>query len=103
VKSIYELTKTWPKEEIYGLTSQVRRASVSIPANIAEGIGRGTPGETSRFAQIALGSAYELDTLIIIATELKYSSEESTLYVQKEITNLLKGISSFVCYQEGKR
>jgi four helix bundle protein len=103
VKSVYELTRTWPKEEIYGLTSQIRRASVSIPANIAEGIGRGTPGESSRFAQIALGSAYEVDTLMVIATELEYSSKQSILQIQTELQTLLKSISSFIRYQEGKR
>jgi four helix bundle protein len=103
VKTVYELTKMWPKEEIYGLTSQVRRASVSIPANIAEGIGRGTPEESSRFTQIALGSAYELDTLIVIATELGYSPKQSISQIQTELQSLLKSISSFIRYQEGKR
>lgn len=103
VRSIYELTKTWPREEIYGLTSQVRRASVSIPVNIAEGVGRSTPGESSRFTQIALASAYELDTLMVIATELGYSPKEPMLQIQTELQNLLKSISSFIRYQEGKR
>lgn len=70
VKSVYALTKTWPKEELYGLTNQARRAAVSIPANLAEGLGRGTPKETARFAQIALGSLYELDTLVYLSAEL---------------------------------
>jgi four helix bundle protein len=75
VRILYELTKSWPREEMYGLTSQIRRAAVSIPANIAEGVGRRTAGEMSRFAQIALGSIYELDTLLYLGAELKYASQ----------------------------
>jgi four helix bundle protein len=72
VKEIYALTDDWPKHEIFGLTSQIRRAAVSIPANIAEGKGRGSNAELVRFSRIALGSAYEMDTLLEIATELGF-------------------------------
>ncbi len=63
VKAVYMLTRSWPKEELCDLTHQARRAEVSIPANLAEGLGREIPEETARFAQIALGSLYELHTL----------------------------------------
>ena len=82
VKELYRLTSAWPRDEIYGLTSQVRRSAVSIPANLAEGVGRGTPGEVSRFSSIALGSAYELETLLVIAGELNYISSEQLQLVQ---------------------
>jgi four helix bundle protein len=70
VKEVYELSRTWPKGESYGLTGQVRRAAVSVPSNLAEGIGRGTPAEMARFSRIALGSLYELETLFEVAREL---------------------------------
>ncbi len=103
VKELYRLTSSWPKEEIYGLTSQVRRAAVSVPANLAEGVGRGTPGEVSRFSSIALGSAYELETLLVIAGELNYISGEQLQLVQAQLDRLSKRISGFIRYQEAKR
>nr|WP_255639373.1 four helix bundle protein [Deinococcus betulae] len=70
VEAIYAVTACWPGSELYGLTSQARRAGISIPANIAEGVGRGSAAELARFCRIALGSAYEL------MTHLKFSSSE---------------------------
>lgn len=67
---IYKLTQTFPKEELYGLTSQIRRAAVSIPSNIAEGNERNSHKEFNQFLHIALGSAAELDTQLLIAKEL---------------------------------
>ena len=63
----YQLTKYFPQSELYGLTSQIRRSSVSVPSNIAEGYGRKTKGEYIQFLHIALGSLRELDTQLIIA------------------------------------
>jgi four helix bundle protein len=103
VRILYELTKSWPREEMYGLTSQIRRAAVSIPANIAEGVGRGGPGDMSRFAQIALGSLYELDTLLYLGVELKYASQTEVTRVRDRLTLLAKRTSSFIRYQEGNR
>ena len=90
VEAIYLATKPWPKEETYGLTSQMRRAAVTIPANLAEGIGRGTYLETARFAQIALGSLYECDTLLVIAERLGYIDCEAT----RELAIRLRGSAS---------
>lgn len=72
VESVYRAVEKWPKDEQYGLTSQVRRAVVSIPANIAEGQGRGSRNEFLRFVMIANGSLYELETHIMIAKRIGY-------------------------------
>ena len=74
-KEIYLLTSKFPKEEIYGLTSQIRRASVSIPTNIAEGCGRLTDKEFGRFIDISIGSLNETEYLLFLSTELKFISE----------------------------
>ena len=75
VKDIYILTKKFPKEELYGLTSQMRRSAISIPSNIAEGFRRYHNKEYRQFLYIALGSCAELETQIIIANELDYINE----------------------------
>ena len=75
VKDVYILTKKFPKEELYGLTSQMRRSAVSIPSNIAEGFRRYHNKEYKQFLYIALGSCAELETQIIIANELDYINE----------------------------
>ena len=75
LKDIYILTKKFPKEELYGLTSQMRRSAVSIPSNIAEGFRRYHNKEYKQFLYIALGSCAELETHIIIAKELDYANE----------------------------
>src|ERR1700733_12714555 len=69
---VYELTRTFPKDELYGLTSQLRRASVSIASNIAEGRGRITEGEFRQFLSIAQGSTYEVQTQLLVARQLKF-------------------------------
>lgn len=72
VKDIYEVTQNFPKEEMYGLTSQIRRSAVSIPSNIAEGCGRETDKDTTHFMTIAMGSSFELETQVILAYDLGY-------------------------------
>lgn len=72
VKIIYSITTQFPKEELYGLTSQLRRASVSIPSNLAEGAARRSKAERSRFYEIARSSLVEIDTQIEISLELEY-------------------------------
>jgi four helix bundle protein len=74
VKEVYHQTHKFPTSEIYGLTNQMRRASISIPSNIAEGQGRNSPKEFRQFLAIALGSMAELETQLIIATEIGYVS-----------------------------
>ena len=75
VKDIYTLTKKFPKEELYGLTSQIRRSAISIPSNIAEGFRRYHNKEYKQFLYITLGSCAELETQIIIANELNYINQ----------------------------
>lgn len=72
VKSIYEITKKFPKEELFSLTSQMRRAAISIPSNIAEGCGRDTNPQLVQFLNIALGSSFELETQLVLSTDLNY-------------------------------
>jgi four helix bundle protein len=72
---IYSLTRTFPNDEKYGLTSQLRRASVSVASNIAEGRGRGTDGEFRQFLNMAQGSTYEVQTQLLVAEQLKIGDE----------------------------
>ena len=71
-KEVYLLTKKFPKEEVYGLTSQIRRCAISIPSNIAEGKARSSDKEFIRFLQISLGSVYELQTQLELSEQLNY-------------------------------
>ncbi|MCB1218061.1 four helix bundle protein [bacterium] len=72
VEAVYALTQSFPHQEVYGLSSQIRRAAVSIPANIAEGNARSTARDYAHFLSMALGSARELDTLLFISQKLGY-------------------------------
>jgi len=84
VKDIYILTKKFPKEELYGLTSQMRRSAISIPSNIAEGFRRYHNKEYRQFLYIGLGSCAELETQIIISNELDYINEtDKTELIEK--------------------
>ena len=76
VQRLYEITRFFPKDEIYGITSQMRRAAVSVPSNIAEGFGRGHDRELLHFLYMSLGSASELETQLIISRNIQYLSEE---------------------------
>ncbi|MDR1738315.1 MAG: four helix bundle protein [Candidatus Symbiothrix sp.] len=95
VKAIYLLTKKYPAEERFGLTSQTRRAAVSILLNIAEGSGRGSDNDFSHFIDIATGSARELETAIIVAFDLEYISEFDLDNITVQITELYKMIFKF--------
>ena len=92
---IYTLTSKFPDSEKFGLTNQLRRASVSIPSNIAEGSSRQSNKDFARFLQIALGSAYEIETQLLIASDLKFISEKELHPVSKELEEIIKMISKF--------
>jgi four helix bundle protein len=100
VSSIYKLTQSFPREEQFGLTSQLRRAAVSIISNIAEGFARSSKIETKRFLEIARSSLVEVDTQIEIAVSLKYLTErnikeltELSNHIFAMLTNLIKKFS----------
>ena len=95
VSRIYKLTKTFPKEEIYGITTQMQRAAVSVPANIAEGQARNGAKEFCQFLGIAKGSLAELETYIILAVRLDYietHTGEGLLADCQEIGKILNGL-----------
>ena len=96
VKLIYEITQTFPNSEIYGLTSQIRRAAVSVPSNIAEGHIRRHTAEFKQFLFIALGSLAELETQITISNELGYVNKDSKETVIQTIVVLSKQIRSLI-------
>ncbi len=90
VKNIYEVTKLFPKEEIYGLTNQIRRAAVSVPSNLAEGAARKGKAEFKQFLYIALGSLAEIETQLIISFEIKYIKKEQFDRLDAELTSIRK-------------
>lgn len=94
-KRIYQLTQHFPKHELYGLTSQIRRAVVSIPSNIAEGCGRNSDKETARFVEIAIASAFEVETQIIIAQELNYISTETDKTLINDVQILQRRMNAY--------
>ena len=93
VEMTYQETKNFPKEELYGLTSQIRRAVVSIPANIAEGNGRKSRKEYLHFLSISNGSLKELETHILIAERLKYISIEKSDKLQAKLQTVSRLVS----------
>lgn len=92
VKQVYEITSHYPKEELYGLTSQMRRAAISVPSNIAEGAARDSSAEFARFLIISRGSLSELETQFLIAKELGYYHEESIFEKIDKVFGLMGGL-----------
>ena len=93
---IYKLTETFPKSEIYGLVSQMRRAAVSVPSNIAEGAARNSNKEFAQFLNIAGGSLSELDTQIEIATNLGYVTPEERQLIDGKISAISAKLAGFI-------
>jgi four helix bundle protein len=100
VEQIYKTTKEFPKEEIYGLTSQLRRAAVSFPSNIAEGAARSSSREYVQFLYIALGSLSEVETQIIVAEKLKYLSSDKLL---EEVEHLRRMTLNHIKYLKSRK
>ncbi len=92
----YKATSTFPQHELFGLTSQLRRASVSIPANIAEGCGRSGSPELARFLRIAFGSASELEYHIILSTDLCYLNKSNSEHLIKQVTEVKRMLTSLI-------
>ena len=92
---IYTITSKFPEAEKFGLTNQLRRASVSIPSNISEGSSRHSNKDFSRFLEITLGSCYEIETQLLIAFDLNFISEKELNQVSKELEEIIKMISKF--------
>jgi len=94
--AVYKATKDFPKEELYGLTSQIPRSSMSIPTNIAEGCGRNTDKEFARFLQIAMGSASETEYQLILARDLGFLSQDSYGALQNEVEEVKRMLASLL-------
>lgn len=93
---LYRLSRAFPREEIYGLTSQLRRSAMSIGANLAEGCGRRTGGELAHFVRIAMGSASELDYHLLLCRDLEFLNNDDFERCTKNLTEIRKMLTSFL-------
>jgi four helix bundle protein len=96
VTIIYDVTKKFPKDEIYGISNQIRRAAVSIPSNIAEGAARKHAKEFVQFLYVSLGSSSEIETQLLICKNLKYLSDDVLENIQKELDAIRKMIIGLI-------
>lgn len=95
VFDLYNMTRDFPKEEVYGLTSQIRRSAVSISSNIAEGAARSSKREFIQFLYISLGSIAELETQLLLAKRLKYLSSDIVFHEVDKIRQMILGLISY--------
>jgi four helix bundle protein len=95
VKDVYLLMEKFPKQEVYGLASQVNRSAISIPSNIAEGSGRNSNKDFMRFLDISISSSFELETQILLAKELGFITDEKMNAVLEKLTEVQKLIFGF--------
>jgi four helix bundle protein len=93
---LYRVSRAFPREEIYGLTSQLRRAAVSIGANLAEGCGRRTSSELARFVRIAMGSASELDYHLVLCRDLGFLNDGDFKRTATDLIEVRKMLTSFL-------
>jgi four helix bundle protein len=95
-RDCYVLTKSFPREELYGLTSQVRRAAVSVPANIAEGTGRTTKKDFVNFLRIAQGSLRELETYLLLAVEIHLVPQTSVSQLRMQVGSVARLLNRLI-------
>ena len=96
VTKIYNITNNFPNEELYGITSQIRRSAISIPSNISEGAGRQYRKELIQFLYVSLGSLAELETQLIISENLKYLNKNDSEDIQTELTEIRRMILGLI-------
>ncbi len=95
--SVYQVTKKFPKEEVYGLTSQMRRSAISVPSNIAEGAARNSPKEFYQFVSIARGSLSELETQVLLAHQIGYlNTYQDLMTLIDSVAKLLSGLHQYL-------
>lgn len=92
---VYRVTRDFPKEELYGLTSQMRRSASSIPSNIAEGCGRNSEAEIARYFNIAMGSASELDYQILLAHDLQLLNDEEHQKLANDVAEVKRMLTAY--------
>ena len=102
VRNVYSCSQSFPREEAFGLTSQLRRAAISIPSNIAEGCGRSTEKDSTHFFFIARGSLYELETQLYLAMDVGYITAEVLQEIQNQIETCKKLLNGFIRYFKNK-
>ncbi|OFY89546.1 MAG: four helix bundle protein [Bacteroidetes bacterium RIFCSPLOWO2_12_FULL_31_6] len=102
VKNVYSISKNFPNEEIYCLTNQIRRASISIISNIAEGTGRNYTKDSLQFFYISRGSLFEVEAQLLIAKDLNYISEEQLENILLQCTTCKKLLNGFINYHKSK-
>jgi len=93
---IYKITASFPKEELYGLISQMRRSSSSVPTNIAEGCGRGSDADFARFLHFAMGSASELEYQLLLSLDLSFINQETYQNLNTELIETKRMLNSFL-------
>ncbi|MCA0456521.1 MAG: four helix bundle protein [Chloroflexi bacterium] len=102
VLTVYKVTKAFPQEELYGLTSQIRRAALSIPTNIAEGSGRGGDKEFARFCQISYGSVNELEYHFLVAHDLNYIDPSTYRSLQQSLVEIRRMLAKLIATLQQK-
>ncbi len=96
VKAVYLLTERFPKAEMFGLTSQMRRAAISIPANIAEGFARKHRAEYAQFVRIAFGSGAELETFLVLTKELEFASKNEIAAASAKLDETMRMLNKLI-------